>query len=120
MVVGRKFGSGGPVSGALRVHGESCARDDVLTAGETVDDEVLLHTFKALIRLEHRGFFTFNWLKRGSEYRLSSFRPAPRAVFGSLRNAGVDLLFPTGLATAPPGHKFVVDLTYTSYRRLGA
>ena len=63
-----------------------------------------------------------NWLRRDSEYRLTSFRPAPRAVFGTLRKAGIDLLAPPpdGLEVAPPGLKFVVDITYTSYRRLVA
>ncbi|HEX3146647.1 MAG TPA: hypothetical protein VHR66_01005 [Gemmataceae bacterium] len=120
IVVGHKFGSGGPAAGGFRIHSESCARDDVLAAGETIDDEILHPTFAALIRLQHRGFFTFNWLKRGNEYRLTSFRPAPRAVFGTFRNANINLLAPTGLAIAPPGYKFVVDITYTSYRRLVA
>jgi hypothetical protein len=72
--------------------------------------------------LDHTGLFTMNWLKRGADYRLTSFRPSPRAVFGTLRKAGIDLLSPPpeGLQAAPPGLKFVVDITYTSYRRLVA
>ena len=124
LVVGRhRFGA--YAMAAVRVHGESCARDDILTAGETVDievDDLLRLSMTAVAVLDHTGPFTMNWLKRGTEYRLSSFRPAPRAMFGTLRKAGIDLLAPPsdGGLFAPPGLKFVVDITYTSYRRLVA
>ena len=72
-------------------------RDDILAAGETVDieaDDLLRLSMTAVAILDHTGPFTMNWLKRGAEYRLTSFRPAPRAVFGTLRKAGIDLLAP--------------------------
>ena len=102
----------------IRVHSESCARDDILAAGETVEDDfVLTRSTAAVMILRHDGPFTLNWLKRGPKYRLTSFRPAPRAVFGTLRKAGIDLLAKDVDQSwaAPSGHKFVVDITYTSY-----
>lgn len=124
LVVGRhRFGAYALAS--FRVHSESSARDDVLAAGETVDMEagdLQQMTLVAVGLLDHTGPFAMNWLRRGSEYRLTSFRPAPRAVLGTLRKAGIDLLTPPpdGLQVAPPGLKFVLDITYTSYRRLVA
>lgn len=109
--------------GLFRIHAESCARDDILASGETIDDpQVASHSDHALATLGYDGLFSMNWLRRGSECRLTSFRPAPRAVFGTLRGAGIDLLGPPpdGNQIAPPGLKFVVDITYTSYRRLVA
>jgi hypothetical protein len=118
---------------AFAIHAESCARDDVLAAGETISldrnpgHRLLSETLAALKQLRHQGFFAFNWLRRGDECRLTSFRPAPRAVFGTLRKADIDLFSHssdlqtrTGRSTADAGHRFVADITYTSYRRLVA
>jgi hypothetical protein len=123
LVVGRR--NPGAVRAALfLIHAESCARDDVLVAGETVrpfNDLVLGHTVEAVRVLDHVGPFAMNWLGRGKEYRLTSFRPAPRAVFGVLRKVGIDLFDPQPrFQIAEAGTKFVVDITYTSYRRLVA
>ncbi len=107
----------------FRIHAESCARDDILASGETIDDpDIRGDSNWVLTALDYEGLFTMNWLRRGTEYRLTSFRPVPRAVFGTLRKPYFDLLGPApdGDRIALAGHKFVVDLTYTSYRRLVA
>ncbi|MBX9678514.1 MAG: hypothetical protein K2X38_07100 [Gemmataceae bacterium] len=104
--------------GLILVHSETCARDEWITAGETIADERIADlTRRMLAFMDHRGFFTFNWIAASDgSPTLTSFRPIPRAVFGTLKNAGADLLDPSGDAIAKPGLKFVVDLTYTPYR----
>jgi hypothetical protein len=119
LVVGRRAAQATHL-GIFRIHSESCARDDVLAAGETIADEfVQSQSLRIANDIRHEGFFSINWLRSGSEYRLTSFRPVPRAVFATLRNAGIDLLSPISTnQIANAGHKFVVD--FTSYRRLVA
>jgi hypothetical protein len=122
LAVGRRHGRRFQIA-VFRIHSESCARDDILAAGETIDSEfVRANSLLAVTCLRYDDLFTANWLRRGDEYRLTSFRPAPRAVFGTLRTGGIDLLapMPTEGQAAPAGLRFVVDLTYTSYRRLVA
>jgi hypothetical protein len=104
--------------GLIFVYSETCARDEWITAGETIADERIADLSRQMLSfMDHRGFFTFNWIvSADGSPTLTSFRPIPRAVFGTLRKAGVDLLDPSGDAVAKPGAKFVVDLTYTPYR----
>jgi hypothetical protein len=108
----------------FHIHSEVCARDDVIGAGQTIaHPQVTDQTVAMLDALDHRGFFTFNWLEAGEQIRLSSFRPVPRALFRSVRRAGFDpfaTVAPAGVRLAPAGLKFVVDITYTSYQSLAS
>ena len=94
----------------------------ILQAGETVDEpEVLRASLEVLDALDHRGFFTLNWLRIDEGLRLSSLRPVPRAVFRSFLQGGIDLL---GVAATTkvvaPKVRFIADPTYVSYERLSA
>ena len=115
--VGRRTGSGLKL-GLILVHSETCARDEWITAGETISDERIADlTGQMLSFMDHYGFFTFNWIVAPDGSRtLTSFRPIPRAVFGTLKKAGIDLLAASRDAIAKAGVKFVVDITYTPYR----
>ena len=95
--------------------------DDLLVAGETVFDlEVLNTSIEMLDFLDHIGFFTFTWIQKNKQHFLSSFRPIPRAVFQTLKLAGVDFLTlkENEVLLAKAGMKFVVDIHYSSYQRL--
>ena len=106
--------------GLVQVYRETVARQDWLLAGETVNEPAILDASQQLLReTNHDGSFTFNWLRNATGIHLSSFRPVPKAIFGSLREAGVDL-FLSEKKIAGPGHKFVADFHYSSYERLEA
>jgi len=107
----------------IQVHGEMCIRDDFLTSGQTVRHDRLAGLTRELVDvLDHRGFFTCNWLENGEEVRLTSLRPVPRALFRTLRRAGLGGFDPPGpgLRLAPAGLKFTVDTHYSSYHPLAA
>jgi hypothetical protein len=95
LATGRRLRRGAVELAVLAVHAEACARDDVLAAGETVRHERLAGlTLAMLDALDQRGFFTFNWLERDGQVRLTSVRPVPRAVFRTFRRAGWDSFAP--------------------------
>jgi hypothetical protein len=110
--------------GIFHIFSEICARDDVLGAGQTIEHpQVTELTLAMLESLDHRGFFTFNWLERGEQVRLSSFRPVPRALFRTFRRGSFDPFAEsvlTGVQQLPANLKFVVDITYTSYQNLAS
>jgi hypothetical protein len=123
LAVGRRFTHGGIQLGLVAVHSEVCARDDVLGAGETIQEGRLVALTSGMLQhLGHVGYFTCNWLIRDEEGRLSSVRAAPRAVLGTLRRAGVDLLVrpQVDMQLARPGHKFTVQIHYATYQKLVA
>lgn len=108
----------------FHIHSEVCARDDVLGAGQTIQHPKVAELSIAMLEaLDHRGFFTFNWLEMADQVRLSSFRPVPRAVFRTFRRAGFDPFAPVaplGVRLVPADLRFVVDITYTSYQPLAS
>jgi hypothetical protein len=122
LATGRRTGRGQVDLAVFHVRAESCARDDVLAAAETVCHDRLGELSVAILdHLDHRGFATLNWLERDGAVRLTSYRPTPRAVFRTLRQAGLDLFGPTaGVRVARPGLRFTVDIHYSSYQRLPA
>jgi hypothetical protein len=123
LATGRRWDNGAVEMALVRVHAEVCARDDVLGAGETVADAAVAELTLAMLEtLDHRGFFTLNWLARNEELRMTSLRPVPRATFGLFRRAGFDPFAPaaSGIHIVPPGFKFVVDIHYSSYQRLAS
>lgn len=123
LAVGRRTEAGAVSFGLVAVHLESIGRDDALIAGETVHDpRIAERTLEMLHALGHQGFFSISWLCAGKEARLSSFRPVPRAVFRTLRKAGIDCLSMKGseVCLAGPGHQFIADIHYASYGRAAA
>jgi hypothetical protein len=122
LATGRRTGPGQVDLAVFHVRVESCARDDVLAAAETVRHDRLAELSIAIQEhLDHRGFVTLNWLERDGAVRLTSYRPAPRPVFRTLRQAGLDMFGPTaGVRVAPPALRFTVDIHYSSYQRLPA
>jgi hypothetical protein len=123
LATGRRLGPGAVELAVLAIYAEVCARDDILGAGETVRHDVITRlTLAMLDALDQRGFFTFNWLERDGDVRLTSVRPVPRAVFRTFRRAGWDSFAPwrAGVHVAPPGLKFTVDIHYSSYEPLVA
>ena len=119
MVIGRRDAAGGVVLGAVRVLDERFFWDDILQAGETVDEpEVLEKSLTILEAIDHRGFFTVNWLITDSGPRLSSFRPVPRAVFQAFRRGAADLMEPAAaVKVAPAGIRFIADPHYAALER---
>jgi hypothetical protein len=123
LATGRRWANGAVALAVVQVHSEVCARDDVIGAGETVRHPFIAVTsLEMLDALDHRGFFTFNWIERDGAARLTSFRPVPRALFGTLRRAGLDLFAEeaAGRTVARPGCRFVVDITYSPYQPLAS
>jgi hypothetical protein len=104
------------------IHVEACARDEVLQAGETIAHAFIAEkTLAVLERLGHRGFFTCNWVQHEGRAWLTSVRPVPRALFGTILRAGLDLLVPPtrqGIQIARAGCKFVVTAHHSSYKAL--
>jgi hypothetical protein len=122
MAIGRRDGPGAVLIGVIEVLEERFFRDVILQAGETIDApdiaELSLHVLDAL---DHRGFFTLNWLRTLDGPKLSSLRPVPRAVFQTFRRGGVDLLAAAStVKVAAPGLRFIADPTYVSFARLCA
>jgi hypothetical protein len=108
--------------GCVQVFDERFFWDNILQAGETVDTpDVVAASLEILDALEHRGFFTFNWLRTDSGLRLSSLRPVPRAVFRMFRKSGIDLLdSASATRIVPAGLYMIAAPTYVSYQRLSA
>jgi hypothetical protein len=122
LATGRRL-PGGLEIAVVAIHAESCAREDVLQAGEVVEHQVIAHLSIAMLQeLNHRGFFTLNWIEADSTLKLTSIRPVPRALFGTLRCAGLDLFGPPcpGVRHARAGGRFTVDIHYSSYQALSA
>lgn len=117
MAIGRREDRDRVQVGIVRVRDERFFRDDVLQAAESVTaPEIETATLRVLDALDHRGWFTLNWLKAGDGLRLSSFRPAPRAIFGMFRRGGVDLLAPcTKVNVVPAGIRIIASPTYVSF-----
>jgi hypothetical protein len=114
---------GGLDMAVAAIYSEACARDDVLQAGELVSHDAIARlAMEMLEQLDHQGFFTLNWVERDGHVRLTSLRPVPRALFGTLRRAGLDLFAPAGAGVrlARPGGKFTVAIHYSSYQALCA
>jgi hypothetical protein len=120
VVVGRR--GAGTQLGCLRVHDERFFWDDILQAAETIDaPDIVAASLEVLDALDHRDFFTINWLLTSDGPRLTSFRPVPKAVFQMYRRAGVDLLEdPTSMRVVRAGLRMIAMPTYISYSRLGA
>lgn len=120
VATGRRLTSGALRCAVFRIHGESLARYDVLQVGESIEDsEISKYSAAALDALAHVGYFTLNWLRTDTAVWLSSLRLVPREVQGTMRQGGVDCLAPGGEAMSlRPGHRFIVESHYSSYRRL--
>lgn len=120
MVIGRRDCASRILMGVVNVFVERFLRDDMLEAGETISDSDLVElSLEVLEVLDHRGFFTLNWLRTDNGLKLSSFRPVPRAVFQSFLRAGIDLLgVAADVKVARPGIRFIASPTYLSYKRL--
>jgi hypothetical protein len=108
--------------GIVRVFEERYFRDNILQAAESVDaPDIVNASLQVLEALDHRGYFTLNWLKTREGLCLSSFRPVPRAVFGMFRRGGVDMLAPCRSVTVVhAGIRIVAAPTYVSFKRVGA
>jgi hypothetical protein len=121
MTIGFRKDSSTVGLGVFDIYRESLGADDLLVAGKTIFDPKILNTsIEMLDFLDHKGFFTFTWIQKNKQYFLSSFRPVPRAVFQTLKLAGVDFfaLKENEISLAKAGVSFVVDIHYSSYKRL--
>jgi hypothetical protein len=122
MAVGRRRGPDAVLIGVIEALEERFFRDVILQAGETIEaGDIAELSLKVLDALDHRGFFTLNWLRTPDGPKLSSLRPVPRAVFQTFRRAGVELLdHVSAVKVVPSGLRFIADPTYTSFVRLPA
>lgn len=122
IVTGRRLAADNVRLGLIRVMEERFFWDNILQAGETADRPDLLDaSLHILDSLGHRGFFSLNWIDTPEGLKLTSLRPVPRAAFGTLLRAGVDLLEDkSAIQVSRPGFRFVAQPTYTSYRGLSA
>jgi len=120
MSVGRREHVGGVHIGILKIFQERFFRDAILQAGETIDAPELLHaSIDILDALDHRGYFTLNWVQTDEGLRLSSFRPIPRAVFQSFLRGGVDILGSvSAVKIVAAGMRLIASPTYVSFERL--
>jgi hypothetical protein len=121
MAIGR-FRAGSAALGLFRVFEERFFRDVILQAAETIADVDLANRSLAVLEaLGLDGFFTLNWVLTGEGPRLTSVRPAPRAVFVTFRRGGIDpLALSSGTSILPPGLRLNAQPHYASYRRLDA
>jgi hypothetical protein len=102
--------------GLTEIFRETFSREDFLLAGETIRHSACeALTFKVIQELGYSGFFSMNWLLKGDTVVLSSCRPVPRAVLGTLRRAGVDLMKMEKNRVASAGTRFIVDIHYSRY-----
>jgi hypothetical protein len=123
MAIGRRERAGACVVGIVEVLQERFFRDDILQAAETIEDaEVLRASIEILDTLDHRDYFTLNWLRTDQGLKLTSLRPVPRAVFRSFLSGGIDLLGEvSSTKVAAPGLRFSAYPTYVPYHpRLSA
>jgi hypothetical protein len=118
MAIGRR--GYGTQLGCVRIFDERFFWDNILQAGETVDDpDVTAATLQVLDAIDHQGFFTLNWLRTEYGLKLSSLRPIPRAVFQMFRCGGVNLLNDVpGVKVVRAGLQMIAAPTYVSYRKL--
>jgi hypothetical protein len=121
MAIGLREGPARSHIGIVRVFEERYFRDNVLQAAESVDaPDIVSASLQTLDALDHRGYFTLNWLKTRESLRLSSFRPVPRAIFGMFRRGGVDMLASCQSVTAvPAGIRIIAAPTYVSFKKVG-
>jgi hypothetical protein len=121
MTIGR-FDAERAAFGLFRVFEERFFRDVILQAAESIADSELADRSLAVIAaLALDGFCTLNWVLTDEGPRLTSLRLAPRAVFGTLRRGGIDLLAPSsGTSILAPGLRLNAQPHYASYRRLDA
>jgi hypothetical protein len=105
----------------FKVLNESIAREDQLVACETVWDESLNALAQKLLNsLCYVGFFSITLIRGDFGTRITSFRPIPKAVFGTMRAGGVSLLdYSSGIRIAKAGLKLIGDIHYSSYRTIG-
>jgi hypothetical protein len=122
MTIGRRDGPGAVLLGVVSVFDERFFRDAILQAAETIDaPDVMQSSLDVLDALDHRGFFTLTWLRAADGLQLSSFRPVPRAIFGTFRRGGVDLLGPAStVRLVPAGLRLIANPHYVSFERLRA
>jgi len=121
--VGRRFPSGRIVLGVFEILGEAQCREAMLVAAESLSDPGLVDRVVAIVdHLDHRGFFSMNWIAQGDRLLLTSMRPIPRAVLQALRHGGADVLIEpvTPLVVTRPAIKLVARQHYAQYRRLAA
>jgi hypothetical protein len=121
LVVGRRSSSGHLCLGVFRVLGEAQCREAMLLAGETIASATLIEQATTILEwLDHRGWFSMNWVVEDGRTILTSIRPVPRAVFQAMRHAGADLLAEPALPlrVARAGVKFVAEQHYSEYREL--
>lgn len=120
MVVGRR--NRAIQLGCMRVLDERHFWDDILQAAETIDaPKIVDASGEVLEALEHRGFFTMNWVLTPDGPRLTSFRPVPKAVFQMFQRGGVDLFDEgAGSQVVRAGLRMIAMPTYVSYKGLDA
>ena len=124
LVVGRRSSSGHLCLGVFKVLGEAQCREAMLLAGETIANTTLVERTTAMLDwLDHRGWFSLNWVVDDGRPVLTSIRPVPRAVFQAMRHAGADLLAEPPMLLSSPcvaraGVKFVAEQHYSEYREL--
>jgi hypothetical protein len=122
MSIGRREHGGGVHIGTLKVFQERFFRDAILQAGETIDAPEVLHaSLDVLDALDHRGYFTLNWVQINEGLRLTSLRPCPRAVFQSFLRGGVDVLdVASAVKVVAAGVRLIAAPTYVPFERLSA
>jgi hypothetical protein len=122
MAIGRRACAGGVHIGILHVLQERFFRDAILQAAETIDSPEVLHaSLEVLDALDHRGYFTLNWIQTDHGLRLTSMRPTPRAIFRSFLCGGVDVLSAAcAIRIVPPGIRLIAAPTYLSFERPSA
>lgn len=118
LTVGRR--QQGTQLGCVQVFEERFFWDNILQAAETIDaPDVVSASLDLLQALNHRGYFTFNWLRTRVGLRLSSLRPIPRAIFRVFLRSGVDLLDDrTGTSVVRGGLRLIATPTYVPFERL--
>jgi hypothetical protein len=121
MTIGR-FGAGLAAFGLFRIFEERFFRDVILQAVESIADAPLAaRSIAAATALGVDGFCTMNWVMTDDGIRLTSARPIPRAVFGTFRRGGIDLLAPSsGTSMLPAGLRLNAQPHYASYQALEA
>jgi hypothetical protein len=105
----------------FRALSEVFCREPVIAAAETLAQPRLIDLCcDVLDHLDHRGWFTMNWLERDGAFRLSSVRPVPCATFAAMRRAGLDSLLraPQGRRVARPNVRMIADNHYSTYKPL--
>jgi hypothetical protein len=121
IATGFRGGHGAADIAVFAVYGEVHCRENLLTAGETVNARDLVEASLLMLdSLDHRGWFSMKWLRTADGLRLSSLRPHPCAVFQTMRRGGLDTLCNElrEVRVASDGLRFVADNCYTSYGTL--